>query len=160
MAKKKNHNNDHTKHVWNYVWIYPNLKLIMSNIWNDKNTFGISKRSHLVKPFQTIVINQNMGNIMEKTTWLNKWMGDTAMGEYEDWQKKSYIIRTNYKHFEGGYGRLPLGNVCTCHGFLPRMAKFGKVNFRTFLYKLIERFVNEGFGNPGEPPINRIYGTK
>jgi hypothetical protein len=33
---------------------------------NDKNTFGISKRSHPTIPFQTIVINQNMGNVMEK----------------------------------------------------------------------------------------------
>ncbi len=86
-------------------------------------------------------------------------MGGTTMGEYEDWQKKFYIIRTNYKHF-GGYGRLPLGNVCTCHGFLPRMAKFEKVDLRTFIYKLIEGFFNKGFGNPWEPPINRIYGTQ
>jgi hypothetical protein len=39
------------------------------------------------------------------------------MGEYEDIPKKSCIIKTNYKHFEGGYGRLPLGDVYTCHGF-------------------------------------------
>jgi len=39
------------------------------------------------------------------------------------------------------------------------MAKFEKVNSKTFFYKLIEGFVNEGFGNPWEPPINKIYGT-
>ncbi len=86
-------------------------------------------------------------------------MGDMVMGKCEDWQRKSYIIQTNYKHFERGYGRLPLGNVCTCHGFFPRTAKFEKVNSKTFFYKLIEGFVNEGFGNPWEPPINKIYGV-
>jgi hypothetical protein len=34
---------------------------------NDKNTFGISKRSHLATPLQVIAINQNMGIILEKT---------------------------------------------------------------------------------------------
>ncbi len=33
---------------------------------NDKNKFGISKRSHLIKPLQGIVRNHNMGNKMEK----------------------------------------------------------------------------------------------
>jgi hypothetical protein len=40
------------------------------------------------------------------------------------------------------------------------MAKFEKVDLRTFIYKLIEGFFNKGFGNPWEPPINRIYGTQ
>jgi len=33
---------------------------------NDKNTFGISKRSHPAIPFQAIAKNQNMGIRMEK----------------------------------------------------------------------------------------------
>ncbi len=85
-------------------------------------------------------------------------MGGMAMGECENWQRKSYIAQTNYKHFEGRYGELPLGNVYTCHGFLPRTCEFGKVDPKTFFYKLIEGFVNRGFGNPWEPPFNKIYG--
>jgi hypothetical protein len=50
-----------------------------------------------------------------------------------------------------------------------RTGKFEKVDSKTFpyklipkyfLYKLIERFVDGGFGNPWEPPFNRIYGTQ
>jgi hypothetical protein len=44
-------------------------------------------------------------------------MGNLAMGKCENRQRKNYIIETNYKHFKGGYGRLPLGDVYTCHGF-------------------------------------------
>jgi hypothetical protein len=44
-------------------------------------------------------------------------MGNMVMGECEDKQKNSYINKTNCKHFERGYGRLPLGNDYTCHGF-------------------------------------------
>jgi hypothetical protein len=49
-----------------------------------------------------------------------------------------------------------LGDVYTCHGFLPRINKFEKIDSKTFFYKLIEGFVNGGFGNPWEPPINSI----
>jgi hypothetical protein len=42
---------------------------------------------------------------------------------------------------------------------MPRMSKFEKANSRTFLYKLIKRFIDKGFGNPWEPPFNKIYGT-
>ncbi len=86
-------------------------------------------------------------------------MGGMAMGECENRQRKSYIIQTNYKHSEGGYGRLPLGDVYTCNGFFPRMNKFEKIDSRTFFYKLIEGFINRGFGNSWEPPFNKIYGT-
>jgi hypothetical protein len=34
---------------------------------NDKNTFGISKKSHPTKPAQVVVKNQNVGIKMEKT---------------------------------------------------------------------------------------------
>jgi hypothetical protein len=73
-------------------------------------------------------------------------------------KKKSYIVQTNCKHYKRRYGKLPLGNVYTCHGFLPKTGKFEKANSRTFFYELIERFVDEGFGNPWEPPFNKIYG--
>ncbi len=126
-------------------------------MWNVKNTFGISKRSHPIKPIQEVARNQNMGIRMEKKNWQNKWMGNMAMGECEDWQRKSYIVQTNCKHYEGGYGKLPLGDVYTCLGFLARISKFEKVDSITFFYELI---VNEGFGNPWEPPLNIIYGTQ
>jgi hypothetical protein len=45
-------------------------------------------------------------------------MGGVAMDECKDRKRKSYIIKTNCKYFKRGYGRLPLGNVYTCHGFL------------------------------------------
>jgi hypothetical protein len=44
-------------------------------------------------------------------------MGGLAWGEHEDRKKKSYNIETNYKHSRGRYGRLPLDDVYTCHGF-------------------------------------------
>jgi hypothetical protein len=48
------------------------------------------------------------------------------MGECKDRQRKFYIIETNCKHCKGGYGRLPLGDVYTCHGFFLRTWKFEK----------------------------------
>ncbi len=100
-----------------------------------------------------------MGIRMEKTNWENKWMGGMAMGECKNKQRKSCITQTNYKHSKGGYGRLPLGNVYTCHRFLPRTHKFEKAGSRTFLPKFIKGFVDKGFGNPWKRPIN-IYGTQ
>jgi hypothetical protein len=65
-----------------------------------------------------------------------------VMGECENWQNKFYIAQTNCKHYEGGYVRLPLSNVYTCHGFLPIMASLKKINSKTFLYKPIKGFVD------------------
>ncbi len=61
--------------------------------------------------------------------------------------KKISIAQTNYKHFEGGYGRLPFSDVYTCHGILSRTHKFEKVDSKTFFHNLIKRFINGGFGN-------------
>ncbi len=44
-------------------------------------------------------------------------MSGLAMGECKDRQRKSCNTKTNYKHSKGGYGRLPLDNFYTCHGF-------------------------------------------
>ncbi len=63
---------------------------------------------------------------MEKNNWQNRWIGGLAMGECKDRQRKFYIIETNCKHCKGGYGRLPLGDVYTCHGFFLRTWKFEK----------------------------------
>jgi hypothetical protein len=41
--------------------------------------------------------------------------------------------------------------------FLQEQASLKKINSITFFYELI---VNEGFGNPWEPPFNIIYGTQ
>ncbi len=49
---------------------------------NDKNAFGISKRSHLARPFQAVTRNQNMEIRMEKnklTKQMNGWHGDGQM---------------------------------------------------------------------------------
>jgi hypothetical protein len=85
--------------------------------------------------------------------------GQHGDGQMQRLTKKSYIVQTNCKHFEGKYGRLPMGNVYTCHGFFPRTSKFEKVDSKTCFYKLIEGFVNRGFSNPWEPFVNKIYGT-
>jgi hypothetical protein len=87
-------------------------------------------------------------------------MGSMVMGECKDRQRKSCIVQTNCKHFERGYGKLPLGDVYTCHGFLLRTCKFEKTNSIAFFHNLIEEFVNGRFGNPWEPLINKIYRTK
>ncbi len=81
------------------------------------------------------------------------------MGKCKDKQRKSCNIETNCKHFEGGYGRLPLSNVYTCHGFFQRTHKFEKVDFRTLFHKFTQRFVNKRFSNPWKPTINRILET-
>ncbi len=85
-------------------------------MWDNNKALAISKKWHFVTPPPAFARNQNMGNIMENKNWQNKWMGNMAMGKCEDSQRKSYITKTNCKHSEGGYGRLPLGNIYTCHG--------------------------------------------
>ncbi len=54
------------------------------------------------------------------------------MGECKNKQKKSCIAQTDYKHFQGRYGRLQLSNVYTCHKFLQRMGKLEEVKSITF----------------------------
>jgi hypothetical protein len=36
-----------------------------------------------------------------------------------------------------------VGDIYTCHGFLLKMNKFEKADYKTFLYKLIEGFVDK-----------------
>jgi hypothetical protein len=52
-------------------------------------------------------------------------MGGMAMGKCEDRQRKFCIAQTNCKHSRG-YGRLPLGDVYTCHGFFQEFASLKK----------------------------------
>ncbi len=86
-------------------------------MWDDDKTLGMSKRWHSTTPPPAFVRNQNMGNKMEKNNWQIRWMGGLTMDKCKDRQRKSCVTETNYKHSKGGYGRLPLGNVYTCHGF-------------------------------------------
>ncbi len=74
-------------------------------------------------------------------------MGNMVMGECQNRQRKSCITQTNGKHFKGGYGKLPLGDVHTCHEFLQRMHNFEEVDSKIFFHKLTKWFVDIRFDN-------------
>ncbi len=57
-------------------------------------------------------------------------MGDMEMGECEYKQRKSCNAKRNCKHFKGGYGKLPLDDVYTCHGLFLITHKFEKNPFQ------------------------------
>jgi len=76
---------------------------------------------------------------IDKTNEWVAWWWQWASAKIN--QKK---ITLNYKHFQGGYGRLPLGDVYTCQW----MHESEKVDSRTFFHKHIEWFFNKRFGNP------------
>ncbi len=78
-----------------------------------------------------------MGHIMEKENWQNNWMGNMVMGECKNWQRKSCIAQRYCKHTKGGYGRLPLGDVYTCHGILSRRASLKKLIPKHFFTSLL-----------------------
>jgi hypothetical protein len=86
-------------------------------------------------------------------------MGGMVMGKCEDRQRKSCIVQTYYKYFKRKYRRLQLGDVYTCHGFFQRLCEFEKADSKTFFHKLIQLFVNKGFGNYWQLAINRIHKT-
>jgi hypothetical protein len=87
-------------------------------------------------------------------------MGGMVMGKCKDKQRKSCIAQTNYKYFQGGYGKLQLGDVYTCRGFFQIMYEFEKVDSITFFNKLIKQFLHKGFGNPWQLVINKIHETQ
>jgi len=87
-------------------------------------------------------------------------MGGMARGKCKDRQIKSCIAQTNYKYFQGGYGKLQLGDVYTCHGFFQKTHEFEKADPITFFYKLIKQFFHKGFGNPWQLVINKIHETQ
>jgi hypothetical protein len=64
-------------------------------------------------------------------------MGGMVMGKCQDGQRMSCITQTNNKHFEGGYRKLPLGDVYTCHEFIQIMRKFEEANSKTFFTSLL-----------------------
>jgi len=86
-------------------------------------------------------------------------MGSMMMGKCQDKQKMFCITQTNYKHFEGGYGKLPLGDVYTCHGFFQIMCEFEEANSKIFFHKLITQFIDKRFENYWQPIINQILET-
>jgi hypothetical protein len=94
---------------------------------------------------------------MEKGNWQNKWMRSMVMGKCQNRLRGSCITWTNCKHFKGGYGKLPLGNVRKCHKFLQRLRNLEEVDSKTFFHKLIDWFVDIRFGNLLQLVINRIY---
>ncbi len=47
-----------------------------------------------------------MEKIMGKGKWQNRWMGDMAMGECENKQRKSCIAQMYCTYFQWRYGRL------------------------------------------------------
>jgi hypothetical protein len=84
-----------------------------------------------------------MGNTMEKGNWENRWTGNTMMDKWEDKQRKYCIIETKCKHSEGRYGRLQLGNVYTCNGFLQRMCEFEIVDSKKQFISLFNDLLTE-----------------
>jgi hypothetical protein len=46
---------------------------------------------------------------------MNGQHGDGQMSKSKK-KKKFCIVETNYKHFQGGHGRLKSSDVYTCHG--------------------------------------------
>jgi hypothetical protein len=95
---------------------------------NAYKTLKIYKKWHLVIPLPTFVKNHIMGNKMEKGNCQNRWMGSVVMGKCKYKQIKFYIIEKNYKHSQGGYGRLQLSDIYTCHEFFQKMCKLEKFN--------------------------------
>jgi hypothetical protein len=63
-------------------------------------------------------------------------MDSMAMGECEDRRRKFCNTKTNCKHSKGGYGRLPLGVVYTCHEFFKERASLEKPIPRHFFTNL------------------------
>jgi hypothetical protein len=61
-----------------------------------------------------------------------------VMGECQIDKENLALLETNCKHFKGGYGKLPLGNVHTCYEFLQKMRNFEEVDSKTFFHKLID----------------------
>jgi hypothetical protein len=70
-------------------------------------------------------------------------MSGMVMGECKNWQRKSCIIQRNYKHTKGGYGRLPLHDVYTCHGIFQEHASFIKPILERFFTSLLQDFSTE-----------------
>ncbi len=65
-------------------------------------------------------------------------MGGMAMGECQNWQRMSCITQKICKHTEGGYGRLPLGDVYICHGIFQKCTSLKKPIPKHFFTSLLQ----------------------
>jgi hypothetical protein len=67
-------------------------------------------------------------------------MGGMALGECKNRERNFCITQTNYKHYEGGYGRLPLGNVYKWNAmdFLQEGASLKKLVPKHFFTNLLK----------------------
>jgi hypothetical protein len=92
-------------------------------MWNDNKPLEYPKDPTLIDPRKNLLEIKIWGIDWKRKFWQNIWMGNMAMGECKNWQRKSCIAQRNCKHIEGGYGRLPLGKH-TCREILSRMRKF------------------------------------
>ncbi len=103
--------------------------------------------------------------MLESITWKTKWKRVIKKSnEWATWRwanvkidkKKSCIIQINYKHFQGRYEGLQLGNVSTCNDIFKEHEKLKKLISKTFFHKLTKQFVNEGLGSLWEFAINEF----
>ncbi len=72
-------------------------------------------------------------------------MGGMVMGECQHKQRMFCITQKNYKHFEGRYGKLPLGDVYTCHGFFQIMHEFEKPILKHLFISLLHDLSTKDF---------------
>jgi hypothetical protein len=70
-------------------------------------------------------------------------MGGLAMGKCKDKQRKSCITKTNYKHSNRGYGRLPLGNVYSAMNFFKEHASLKKSIPKHFFTSLLNNLLTK-----------------
>jgi hypothetical protein len=76
-------------------------------MWNDKKKpLEYLRNDSRLIPLWPLLEIRTWGTKWKKGFWQNIWMGSMAMGKCEDRQRNFYIVQTNYKHFERGYGRL------------------------------------------------------
>jgi hypothetical protein len=81
-------------------------------------------------PLQYLLELRHWGKEWKRTiNKTNEWVAWRWMNVKID-KKKSCNVKRNCKHFKGGYGRLPLGDVYTCHGFFKITFKFEKTHFQ------------------------------
>ncbi len=88
-----------------YDWIHFNLKHTRQNMWNDKNAFGISKRSHLTRPPQAVVKNQNTWIRMEKTNEWVTWHWVNAKINKESFALFKQIVNIPKENMEDYHGQ-------------------------------------------------------
>jgi hypothetical protein len=64
-------------------------------------------------------------------------MGGMVMGECESTQRKFCIAQTDYIHFQGGYGRLQLGDFTHAMDFFKEHTSYKKQILEHFFIRLL-----------------------